>query len=328
MTQNRLASFCIAAVLAGSGAPADAEDMTGRGVFPFASTSGCPLEKLTGQATDCNHLALDDADTRASLDNTAHAIRFENTRSYPKKTIVGDVLLQGSGVDAKGVRVPLSFHIVLAKKGQVWSANRHVHAPVKGEFSGVRIDPFQVDAGPLGAARTMLTPAQVVEIVMHPSLATRLVDQLVQVADNRASGERDADITIGVGASRFSKSVMRARLHTDPVARTDLDKLLTRGTWAFELEALTGQIPDGVAERELFLYGLDQLPLLKPVAMHGFRKHDRLIVGAVDGKGYVRLGDKQEDFANADKAARAFLQQSFIGLVLGWQQLADAPHAR
>jgi hypothetical protein len=48
------------------------------------------------------------------------------------------------------------------------------------------------------------------------------------------------------------------------------------------------------------------------------------VLGAANGKGYVRYDGQQREFAGADAAARAFLQDSFIGLVLGWQQQQPA----
>ncbi len=325
---SRTLSYIVATLLAGSCVAAGATEFSGRGVYPFASASGCPLAELAGNAEQCNRLALDNADTRATLDPAEQLIHFYNTRKYDKKTIVGDVLLQGTGVSADGQRIPLSFHLVLSKSGQKWSMSKHTHAPVHGDFSDVKIDPYQVVVTEPEGSRVMLVPAKISETLARPGLASRLASELVQVRDNRAAGARDADITIAVGPGKLSKSVMRARLHSDPLSAGNANTLLTQGNWAFELEALTGQIPDNVAQRELFLFGLGGQPLLKPLLDRGFKKHEKLTVGAVNGKGYLRYGDRQQAFPGADAAARAFLQYSFIGLVLGWQQLHGDTGAR
>ena len=39
----------------------------------------------------------------------------------------------------------------------------------------------------------------------------------------------------------------------------------------------------------------------------------------------MRYDGQQREFAGADAATRAFLQDSFIGLVLGWQQQQQPP---
>ena len=330
LSLNRLSRALQGVLLAGAcgtvGA-AGAADFAGRGVYPFASASGCPLVALTGNAELCNRIALDDADTSASVDPAGQLIHFNNTRSYRKKTVVGDLLLQGAGLDQSGVRVPLSFHLVLSKSGAKWSLSSHTHATRKGNFSAVKIDPYQLDVTDTDGNRVVLLPEQISATVSEPGLVARLASDLVQVRDNRAPGARDADITISIGAAGLSKDVMRARLHSEPLTEGKADALLAQGSWSFELEALTGHIPDRVAQRELFLFGLSGEPLLKPLAERGFKKHEKLTVGALNGQGYLRYGKLQQPFPGAATSARAFLQQSFIGLLLGSQQM-DAQDAQ
>ncbi|MGJ7534737.1 MULTISPECIES: hypothetical protein [unclassified Variovorax] len=307
--------------LAGAFTLASAADFVGRGVFNFKSDAGCPFAALAGPGNDCNRLALDDPDTRAALDSAAHTIRFINTRSYKEKTIVGDVLLQGSGQARSGQRVPLTFHALLSRSGSEWSVSSHAHSPVGGEFNDIRIDPYQiVVVNEATTDHVLLTAEQVVEALAKPSLTARLANVLVQVEDNRANGARDADITIGLGLSKASKSVARARFHAPAARGMQLAEAMQQGNWTLELQALSGQIPHQVVQRDLFLYGLESQSLLQPLLQRGFRKNEKLVLGATNGKGYVRYDGQQREFAGADAAARAFLQDSFIGLVLGWQQ--------
>lgn len=313
----------IFAAICAMSATAGAADFAGRGVYYFASASGCPLSELTGNATQCNRVGLDDAATSVEVDEKAHKVHFSNSRSYDSKAIVGDLLLQGTAASEDGARVPVSFHLVLSKSGGKWSVTGHSHAPVKGRLSDVRIDPYDVDVTEAGGKRQVLPSAQIAKTLTDPGLAARFTSHLVQVRSNRAAGAHDADITIGLGASKLSKPVMRAVLHGVPAVAGPQ----APDNWSFELEALTGKIPDRVAQRELFLYGLDNQPLLKPLMERGFASHDKLVVGASGGKGYLRYGDQQQPFDGADAVARAFLQQSFIGLVLGWQQTQEQVHA-
>ncbi len=313
--------FIFGLLLAGPLLSAHASEFVGRGVFLFQSDSGCPLHTLTGESKECNRIALDDADTRASLDTASRTIHLLNSKSYGKKTIVGDVLLQGTGQASDGKRVPLSFHLVLSKSGKKWSTSYHTHAPVRGKFSDVKIDPYQVNIAEQDGERTVLTPSEIITALIDPSFSARFASSLVQVLDNRAKNGQDADITIAVGVKKAAASVMRAQFHTKEVSANNVDAILKKGTWAFELQALTGKIPDRVAQRELFLAGVEGQSLIKPLVERGFKKHEKLIVGALDGKGFIRYGNQQQEFAGAEAAARAFLQQSFIGLILGWHQI-------
>ncbi|RSZ32254.1 MULTISPECIES: hypothetical protein [unclassified Variovorax] len=311
--------------LAGAFTLANAADFTGRGVFNFKSDTGCPFGTLAGKGNDCNRLALDDPDTRVALDSAAHTIRFVNTRSYGEKTIVGDVLLQGSGQARSGQRVPLTFHALLSRSGNEWSVSSHAHSPVGGEFSDIRIDPYRIAVvNESTTDQVLLSADQIVEALAKPSLTARLANVFVQVDDNRAEGAKDADITIGLGLSRASKSVARARFHAPGAKGRDLAEAMQQGNWTLELQALSGQIPRQVVQRDLFLYGLESQSLLQPLLQRDFRKNEKLVLGATNGKGYVRYDGQQREFAGADAAARAFLQDSFIGLVLGWQQQQPA----
>jgi hypothetical protein len=312
--------------LAGAATLAGAADLAGRGVFHFRSEAGCPFAGLAGAGNDCNRLALDDPDTRAALDTAAHTIRFTNTRSYADKTLVGDVLLQGSGQARNGQRVPLTFHALLSRSGTDWSVSSHAHSPVGDEFGDIRIDPYQVVVNEANhTERVVLSADQVVEALARPSLTARLAHVLVQVEDNRTHGARDADITIGLGLGKASKAVARARLRAPLAQGRELAEGLRQGNWTLELQALSGQIPRQVVQRDLFLYGLESQSLLQPLLQRGLRKNEKLVLGAANGKGYVRYDGQQREFAGADAAARAFLQGSFIGLVLGWQQQQPQP---
>lgn len=321
LARSRILRLAIA-LIAGGCTAAGAADFEGRGIFAFQSHSGCPFAALS-PAGDCHRVALDDRDTRATLDSTTHTIRFRNTRLYGEKTVVGDVLLQGSGQARDGQRVPLTFHALLSRSGKQWSISNHAHAPVSGTFSDIRIDPYQVVVNEGNGERVLLTPAQIHKAVAQPSLAARLVKAFVQVKDNRADTAGNPDITIALGLDRLSKRVARAQFEAPAGAsgaRLSPSQALQSGNWRLQLEALSSQIPHEVMQRELFLYGLDTHPALQPVMQKGWGKHVTLQLGAIDGKGYVSYAGQRHPFAGADAAARGILQGSFVGLILGWQQ--------
>ena len=73
-------------------------------------------------------------------------------------------------------------------------------------------------------------------------------------------------------------------------------------------------------QRELFRFGLEDQAALRTVRKDGFKKRDKLTFGAQDGKGYLRLNGKQAPFDTAAGAGRAFMQESFMGLILLWRR--------
>nr|WKF61962.1 hypothetical protein HUO10_006494 [Paraburkholderia busanensis] len=311
-------------------------DFNGRGVFNFASASGCPFDLTGGKggtdagaqaSADCNRVALDAQDAHAVVDPAAHTILLSTDAAPASRTLIGDVLLQGSGVAADGRRVPVSVQVLLRRSGDRWSPDIYVHAPVHGKFSDVRMDPYRVVVREGAATRVVFTPEQARDLLAHPSLVSRVARELVEVRAAGANGAHaNADtneITIALGVGQVAKSVARARFSSDQAGDADLNQVLDRGNWSVEVEALSSQIPAWAVKRELFLFGLEASPLLQDVRRRGFDKHDTLAFGVANGKGFVRLNGREEAFDGAVASGRAFMQDSFIGLILAWRRDAE-----
>ncbi|WP_233236628.1 hypothetical protein [Bordetella sp. LUAb4] len=312
-----------AAAAAASAAARAGATYTGRGIFNFASSSGCPLGDATAGGQACNRLALTDADTRATVATDAHTIRFDNTRHYAADTPVGDVLLQGSGVDAQGKRVPLSLHLKLSRDGGKWAASMHAHAPVRGDFTDLRIDPYRVMVNGPSGEETVLTPEQAIAVMAKPSLSARIAQGLVQV---RAAGQPDApDVIVALGVGKVAKRLARVRFHSQSGGAVSIPAQLAQGNWSLDMQALSGQIPRRAVQGDLFLFGLENETLLRPLREKGFAKHDALTVGAKDGQGYLRYNGVQQPFPQAERVARLFMEDSFLGLILTQQRGTQAP---
>jgi hypothetical protein len=325
-------------------AHAAAAEYAGRGVFNFVSDSGCPLgdgaagvsaagEPAAGAAATgaaaasvpaaaaraCDRLALADADTHATVDATARTIRFANTRNYDDRTPVGDVLLQGSGVAADGQRVPLSLHLKLGRDDMKWKVSMHAHAPVQGEFTDIRLDPYRVVVNGDKGEETVLTPEQAVSVLAKPSLSARIAQGLVQVR-NAARQPGSADIIVSLGVGKAAKQLARVRFQSQLGGAASIPAQLQQGTWSLDLQALSGLIPRRVVQGDLFLFQLENETLLQPLREKGFDKNGTLTLGARDGKGYIRYNGIQQDFPAAAHVARLFMEDSFLGLILTRQQ--------
>ncbi len=313
-----LSRSALLALMLGAGM-AQAEVFSERGVHVFASASGCPL----GVLTDCNRIALDDAHSRVELDRAAGTILFRNTQDYADDAVIGDVLLHGRARAADGRVVPVSLHLLVSKDGQQWSTSVHAHAPVQGDLTEVKLDAYRIEAEVDGQRQVLLTHEQALQTLASPSTAAKLAKQFVQVRDNRVEAAKAeyADITIALGLGKAALPAVRASLHV-PGGHADLAKTLQGGDWTLELQALRSRLPLSVIQRDLFLFGMEEVELLQPLRSEGFAKHDKLLLGARDGKGYLAFRGQQVDYPQAGAAAQAFLQDSFIGLVLSGQQHA------
>ncbi len=302
---------------------AQAEEFQGRGVFHFASATGCPLASNGVPANNCNRIALDDAHSQVLLDVIGKQVELRNEQDYAKETVIGDLLLQGSALAESGQRVPVSLHLLVSKDGQQWSSSVHAHAPVKGDMRDVQLDVYQVSTAVAGKQQVLLSREQALAALTSPSTAARLAKQFVQVRDNRVEAAKAeyADITVALGLEKAALPAVRASLYVQG-GHAELAKALQGGTWSLELEALRSHLPQQVIERDLFLFGLNDQPVLQSLKADGFAKHGKLLLGARAGKGYLSYQGQQVDLPAAGEVARAFLQESFIGLVLASQQSA------
>jgi hypothetical protein len=87
------------------------------------------------------------------------------------------------------------------------------------------------------------------------------------------------------------------------------------------MESESNFIPRKITQHELFLYGLEAEPLLENIYKKGFRKGQRIVVGATNGEGYIKVENKQKSFPLAGSTAERYLNTSFVGLILGWHQI-------
>ncbi|QJI43963.1 hypothetical protein HKK52_24375 [Pseudomonas sp. ADAK2] len=308
-------------------ASATPAEFTGRGVFHFASTEGCPPDLMggtTGNNAQCNRIALDLPDARASLDTEAHTIVISAYAAHDSKTVIGDVLLHGSGIASDGQRVPLSLHVLLRRSGKTWKPDTYVHSPVRGKFDDIVMPPYRISVREGSTERVLFTAKQARDVLAHPSLAARVANYFVAVRPSDAQNPSANDITIALGVGKVSKSLMRAGFTSDESTSTDLNQLLTNGSWGLKLQALSSHIPVWVVQRQLFIFGLEDSPLLQDVREHGFNKQDTLEFGARNGKGYLRYNDREEAFPGAATSGYAFMQDSFIGLILAWHRKPQA----
>lgn len=310
---------CLALAFAAMGtmaAEAAPVDHTGRGIFHFASASGCPF--ASANATGCNRIALDVPDVHASVDTATHTIVFSGGAGHLDDEVLGDVLLQGNALDEQGQRVPLSLQVLLRRSGLAWNRDPYVHTPVRGNLTDIHIDPYRIDVREGDATRTLMTPEDAHVLLEHPSLAARLASHFVQVYATDPQHPSGDDITIALGLGSLSKAVVRVSFTSGAPRNADINPVLTSGTWAIQFNVLSSHIPVWVVRRELFLFGLDHSPLTQAMSAQGFQADDQIEMGARNGKGYLRVNGREEPFTGAATSGYAFLQESFMGLILAW----------
>ncbi len=115
----------------------------GRGVYYFDGPVRSPLAGTgTRGAYATNRVALDDDHTTVSVDTDASRIVFANTHRYSTATIIGDLVLLGSGRNQAGDDVPFAIHLKIEKRGDAFKAQVHPHPTSRDKLSALRFAPL------------------------------------------------------------------------------------------------------------------------------------------------------------------------------------------
>jgi hypothetical protein len=302
-----------------------------RGIYFFPGRVTCPLAGIgTRGDSESNRLVLDDADTEVTLDRDAGTIRVVNSKSYAKKTTVADLMFLAEGFAADGSRHPFAIHLKVQKTGHKYGVDLHRH--LRNAVPIVRADyePFVVTAWDKGTSTVVLDRARTDRLVSEPSLALRIVKAFMAMTDNldgvsqdpAKPGYRVADLSVGFGALGMNYMMARAQLVSlDTSNKTlieagDVPAMLRDGAWELRLTALSEKWLPEVVQRDLFLYGLDEIPLLREVRERGLKKNQTLAFRLGKNGGELALDGQTSPLPGAHDVARAYIEFHMLGGLL------------
>ncbi len=314
-----------------------------RGIHHFPGRVRCPLAGVGTRGPHAsNRLVLEDEHSRVVVDWAARRIVFANTQPYPRKAPVGEFLFLGTGVTEAGTQAPFAIHLKIAKHRAEFDAQTHIHPTVREKLVSADFEPFEVVVSSGRTEETVLTRESALKSVREPRLTARLANIFLEVKDNLEGVKQDAskpefrlaDISVGLGEGRFSKMVLRAQLvsldraNRPLILRRSLPEMFRAGAWELRLTALSSLLPKEDFARDLFLIGLDRLPLLEGVMRNGLKKGETLGFRLRDGKGTIRLGNNSQEIPDAAGVSRAYLEFNFLGAILARQVTHPVSGAR
>jgi hypothetical protein len=309
-----------------------------RGIYFFPGRIECPLAGVGTRPADAsNRLVLDNAESTVTVDREARRITVRNDRAYKDKTIVADLMFLATGISATGERSPFSIHLKVQKTGHKYSTDLHRHLRNQVAMVRAEYEPFEVIAIDGTKSETLLDERRATELCTKPSFALRVVKALMAMKDNldgvaqdpKAPGYRVADLSVGFGALGMSYMMARAQLTSLDGANATLiesgnvPEMLKAGAWEMKLTALSEKWLPEVVQRDLFLYGLDELPLLRAVRDRGLKKGQTLAFRFANGQGEIALDDQATPLPGALDVARAYIEFHMLGGLI-----ADAAEAR
>ena len=280
----------------------------------------CPLAGVGGRAANASNRLVVDPSTEVTIAGSTLTLRDERPRTT--KTPIADLVWLAEGSD--GTR--FTIHLEVTKLGRDYSIDLHTHEPRALRRDTVNYEPFVVVVdGRVLVDRTRLTNA-----VARVPLARRAAAALTTVRDHLAGtaqdpeavGYRVLDCSIGVGAFGRGAMLVRARLtslaasNAPLIARGSITEMLREGAWELSLEALTERTLPELVARDLELYGLADVPILRQLRRGNMRRGQVLAFRCIPGAPEVRLDDQRAPVPNALDIARAYLEFHMLGGML------------
>jgi hypothetical protein len=298
----------------------------------------CPLAGIGVRPGDAsNRLVLDDTDTEVTIDRASGRITVRDDHAYAEKKVVADLMFLADGYSASGERAPFSIHLKVQKTGHKYSVDLHRH--LRNQMPMVRADyePFEVIATDRGRSEVLLDRQRTDQLISKPSFALRVVKALMAMRDNLEGvaedpakpGYRVADLSVGFGALGLEYMMARAQLvsldaaNASLIAKGSVPAMMRDGSWEMKLTALSEKWLPEVVKRDLFLYGLEELPLLREVRERGLRKGQTLAFRFANGTGEIVLDGQAAPLPEALDVARAYIEFHMLGGLI-----ADAAEAR
>ncbi len=211
----------------------------------------------------------------------------------------------------------------------------HPHWTVRGKLSAAELEPFEVVYSDGATEKVVATGADLVRTATETKVSYSIAGALIEVQDNLegrapslASGAALADLSVGAGSKLVNTMFVRADLRSlednTALAGQPPPVLLARGAWQLRLTSLSRLLPQETLRRDLFLLGIDQVPVVAAgIARGGIKKGESLVFTFRAGKGRVAWGSKEDELPGSLDVARTFLEFNFLGSMLA-QQVARA----
>jgi hypothetical protein len=291
----------------------------GRAVYYLDATTPCPRVGVGSRSEHaCIRVSLDDDKTTAEIDRERHRITFRNEASYDNEQIVGDVVLPGWSESDAG-RTPVGVHTVFRKKGNELKTKVYSHVVVREKAKNVALEDYEIVFSDGKNETTVLTRAAAEKVVEDPSVAAKaagflfeMKDTLAKDGDAGSAGEKPvADITVAAGIGPAADKMLRAQLFK---SGSDVE---------LKFSALSHLVPAYIAQRDMFLYGVEAAPAVADVTKRGLKKGETVDIAFKGGKGTVKFGEKVSDLPDAPNSVRDFLQTAAVGMLLARQARLD-----
>lgn len=266
----------------------------------------CPLAGVGARGDYESNRLVVDAPATATITGTT--IALHDDRDCPPKTTIADLVWLAEGP------APFTIHLEVTKTGRAWEVDLHTHEPAKLDRDRAVYEPLEVIAN----GKPLVDRAMIDRAVKHVPLKRRLAAKLTAVKDHPLQSDRVLDRSIGIGALGAGSYLVRAQLTSlaKDNPRGDLVTMLRDGSWEFSLEALTDRWVPELVQRDMQLFGLEDVEVLADARRGNMRKGRVLAFRCIPGAHEIRLDDQRAPFPRALDVAREYLEFHMLGGML------------
>jgi hypothetical protein len=239
-----------------------------------------------------------------------------------------------------GETVPAGVHVKLEKQGDEVEVDLHPHWTVRDKLVTAALETFDIVQAQRQGDKILVRAGDLAKASVDSKIIYQMAGQILEIKDNRAragaptlaKGTTLADLSLGFGNRVLSKMLVRMQVvSTDDANKalrgSTLVDLLAKGAWELRLTAQSSLLSQDTLRRDLFMLGLDRLPVVAAGMQRGLRKGETLSFSFHGGQGTVTWG-KSEPLPDALDVARAFMEFNFLGAVLGRQVAQAVPASR
>lgn len=297
----------------------------GRGVYFFAGRVRCPLAGIGERADDAsNRLVLENSDTEVTIDRAAGRITVLDERAYTDRKIVADLLFLAEGQTVTGEREDLCIHLKVMKHGHRYAIDLHLHRHYKktARLASAVYEPFEVVVSDRGRTEVVVDPKRIDKLLTKPPLALRVVKALITVRDHnegepdyRKVGYRFADFSIGFGVlgldhlmARIQMISLDAEKNAPLIEGASISEMIRHGTWELNMISQSDKWLPEVVQRDIFLYGIDEVPMLHEIRAHGLRKGMNLGFRFAQGYGEIVVNGMVAPMPRTLDIARSYIE--------------------
>ncbi len=296
------------------------------GIYHFDGKVRCPFAGVGSRGAFASNRIVVGGDAVVTVDLARNHVRIKDDRAYDAMTVLADLTFLADGVTRDGRRLPFALHLKVGKQGREVSLDFHRHLRTGDKLVDADLEVYDVDVDDGATVTRVLDRAKAIALITHPPFKHKLIKALMAMHAKRlprpgaGAGFTMADLTMGFGLSRLGMMLVRAELTSLVTPATlrglTMPQLLERGGFEVKITALSDRWLPEVIKRDLYLFGLDHVPLLAPLRDRGLTK-DQTFGFRVDGaRTEVTLDGQVAPLEGARDVARAYLEFHMLGGLL------------